>query len=54
MMTLVGFNEPCHTHWSTPISYTPQKDGTLRLCENYCKRNSITVKDAYQIPQIDE
>ena len=39
--------------WASPIVLVKKKDGTVRFCEDYCKVNNITRKDAYPLPQID-
>ena len=31
-----------------------KKSGEIHLCIDYCKLNSITVRDAFPLPQIDE
>ena len=49
-----GFIEESHSEWRAPIVLVKKKDGTLRLCVDYCQLNSISVMDAYPIPQIDE
>ena len=30
------------------------KDGTLRLCINYCQLNKLTIKNKYLLPRIDD
>ena len=34
--------------------FAPKADGGLRLCVNYCGLNTVTVKDCYPLPLIDE
>ncbi len=34
--------------------FTPKTDGTLRLCVDYCELNSMTSKNRYPLPLIDE
>ncbi len=40
--------------WSSNVVLVRKKDGTLRLCIDYRKLNQRTVRDAYQLPRIDE
>ena len=49
-----GVIEESHSEWSAPIVLVKKKDGTLRLCVDYCQLNSISVMDAYPMPRIDE
>ncbi len=34
--------------------FTSKPDGTLRLCVDYCGLNSMTIKNRYPLPLIDE
>ncbi len=31
-----------------------KKDGSIRFCVNYIKLNSVTVRDSYILPRIDD
>lgn len=46
--------EPCESPWSSPVLLTPKKNGELRLCLDSRKLNSITKKDAYNLPYMTE
>lgn len=49
-----GVIQPSDSPWSTPIVLARKKDGSVRLCVDYRKVNSITRKDAYPLPRIDD
>jgi hypothetical protein len=34
--------------------FAPKKDGTQRMCVDYCALNAVTVKNKYALPQIDD
>ena len=45
--------QPSSSLWASPIILVPKKDGSLRLCIDYRKLNSVTRKDAYPLPRVD-
>ena len=45
---------PSTSPWASPIVLVHKKDGSTRFCIDYRKVNSLTRKDAYLIPKIDE
>jgi hypothetical protein len=34
--------------------FVPKKDGTKRLCVDYCALNEVTIKNKYLLPRIDD
>ena len=40
--------------WASPIVLVRKKDGRLRFCVDYRKVNSITRRDAYPLPRVDD
>lgn len=50
----VGAIQPSQSRYSSNIVLVRKKDETLRLCIDYRKLNSRTVKDAYNLPRIDD
>lgn len=49
-----GFIRPSTSPYSSPILFVKKKDNTLRLCVDYRKLNSITIKNRYPLPLISE
>jgi hypothetical protein len=49
-----GFIRPSTSSAASPILFVPKKDGSLRLCVDYRQLNSITIKDRYALPLINE
>ena len=45
---------PSTSPWASPIVLVQKKDVSTRFCVYYRKVNSVTRKDAYPIPKIDE
>ena len=39
---------------ASPVFFIKKKDGALRLVQDYCALNAITVKNKYLLPLISE
>ena len=49
-----GQIEPNDSPWASPVVLVTKNDGFTRFCVNYHQLNSVTVKDAYPLPRIDD
>eukprot|EP00731_Ephydatia_muelleri_P007839 Em0004g177a len=46
--------QPSNSPWASPIVLARKKDGTLRMCVDYRKLNSVTKPDKFPLPRIDD
>jgi transposase InsO family protein len=49
-----GSIRPSSSPWSSEVVIVRKSSGQIRLCVDYRRLNSVTKKDAYAIPRIDE
>ena len=48
------FIQPSKSPYGAPVLFVKKKDGTMRMCIDYRALNSITIKNKYPLPRIDE
>ena len=49
-----NFIRPSSFPYGAPILFVKKKDGSMRLCVDYCALNKITIKNAYLLPLIED
>ncbi|GJZ54829.1 putative reverse transcriptase domain-containing protein, partial [Tanacetum coccineum] len=49
-----GFIRPSYSPWGAPVLFFKKKDGSFRMCIDYCELNKLTVKNRYPLPRIDD
>jgi len=46
--------EPSNSPWSSPVCMVRKKDGNYRYCVEYRRMNSVTIKDAFPVPDVKD
>jgi hypothetical protein len=49
-----GYIHPSASPWGAPVIFVPKKDGTKRMCVDYCFLNEVTIKNMYPLHRIDD
>ena len=49
-----GFIRPSYSLWGAPVLFVKKKDGSMRMCMNYCELNKLMIKNKYPLPRIDD
>ncbi|KAJ0442506.1 putative nucleotidyltransferase, Ribonuclease H [Helianthus annuus] len=49
-----GFIRPSFSPWGAPVLFVKKKDGSFRMCIDYCELNKLTIKNRYPLPRIDD
>ena len=49
-----GIISPSWSPWPSPVLPVKKKDGTIRICVDFRKLNTVTVPDPYDMPSVDD
>jgi hypothetical protein len=44
-----GFIRPSLSSWRAPVFFVKKKDGSMRMCIDYCELNKVTIKNRYPL-----
>ncbi|GJT63570.1 putative reverse transcriptase domain-containing protein [Tanacetum coccineum] len=47
------FIRPSSSPWGAPVLFVKKKNGSFRMCIDYCELNKLTVKNRYPLPRIN-
>ena len=51
---MTSYNHPVAPAWASPVVLIKKKDGSLRFCVDYHKVNTVTRKNTYPLPRVDD
>ena len=49
-----GFIQPSISSWGDPVLFVKKKDGSFRMCIDYCQLNKVTIKNKYPLLRISD
>jgi hypothetical protein len=49
-----GFVQESHSPYAAPVLVVGKKDGTFRVCYDYCRLNEVTIRDAFPMPNAED
>ena len=53
-LTAQGFIRPSSSPWGTAVLFVKKKDGSIRMCIDYRRLNSVTIKNKYPLPRVED
>ena len=53
-MLKAGVIQPSVSEWSSALVLVRKRDGTIRWCVDYRALNSVTTKDVFPLPLVDD
>nr|GEY37215.1 hypothetical protein [Tanacetum cinerariifolium] len=49
-----GFIRPISSPWGAPVLFVKKKDGSFHICIDFRELNTLTIKNCYPLPRIDD